>query len=159
MEVKISKTQKLMKNQSMKDLTYSEFLVCLSKDLHKLKPHSNLTQYKSLTNVILKPTFILDERLFITHKVMSKDGIIIRQPLRKSMHYRLYIKSLLNKQIHSSRFASNNDLSPLGNKHTFSNQNKDQVIIVHNKNAVTFSSLQRLDQVQSLFKMNCTTAF
>ena len=49
-----------------KELTFSEFLKCISKNLKKLKIDSNILAYTKIKGLILQPTYILDERLFIT---------------------------------------------------------------------------------------------
>jgi hypothetical protein len=82
-----------------KDLSFSEFLICISKNLKKFKPSSNIKVYTKIKKLILQPTYILDERLFITNKVMSKGDLMIRQRLSKKMHFRVYLKSYLGKEI------------------------------------------------------------
>jgi hypothetical protein len=87
-----------MNTLSEKEFKYSDLLICLSKNLFKLKNTSQLSPYKKLKNLIIKPTYILNEKLMITHKVYANDSIIIRAPMKKQIHYKIFIKNYFSKE-------------------------------------------------------------
>ena len=60
-----------MGTASERELNYSHFLICISKNLTKLKKESDIEMYKNFEKLIIRPTFLLNDKLIITHKVFA----------------------------------------------------------------------------------------
>ncbi|CDW76923.1 UNKNOWN [Stylonychia lemnae] len=165
-EKRLRKLDELLGQNYQKQLDFAEFLKLLSVAPSKISPDKEFEDLNQhLQSISFQETYLLDQRLIITHKIVLENGLFIKQKLNQPVKALSLIKKLVDnyrKRVSitedQNQFIIKSQLYKRGNKYPVG-YNKDKELAIYQKSKIQRVLIQRFEEIKNYFMFNETKGF